>query len=235
VEPANRQHRGKTKRLQPAKKIIQNKDGDYVSDKTKWAYLAAMIDGEGFISLSKSKLPAKNGSGYITAAPRYRLVVSVTGTSEVLMKWLTEHFGGSWSRDKSQNPKWKPRCSWRCCGDKNKELLLLAVLPYLIIKRKQAALGLELLRMGSEPNPDKRERFYLQLKELNKRGVTVETNTLDPVQPKRSSGGEWRWKPDAVDPVLQGMIESGLVGNDESATVVTQCPEDLAGCPERAA
>src|SRR6266404_5180821 len=117
-----------------------------MSDKAKWGYLAGMIDGEGFISLSKGKNPATNGNGYMTSAPRYNLIVSVTGTNENLMKWLIENFGGSWSRDKSpaRNPNWKPRVSWRCTGNKNKEILLLGVLPYLVIKREQAVIGLEL-------------------------------------------------------------------------------------------
>lgn len=196
-----------------------------MSDKAKWGYLAAMIDGEGFISVAKGKKPAPNGQGYMTDAPRYNVIVSVTNTSEVLMKWLVENFGGSWSRDKSQNPKWKPRCSWRCTGNKNKEIVLLAVLPYLVIKREQAIIGLEMIRMNGEPNPPKREGFYLRMRELNKRGVPVTTNTPD-CPPAKSSGCEWRWKPEAVHEPLKStheqMIESGLIGNNESAPAATQ-------------
>ena len=198
-----------------------------MSDKAKWGYLAGMLDGEGFISVAKGKKPAPNGNGYMSAAPRYNLIVSITGTNEKLMQWLVENFGGSWSRDKSTNPKWKPRCSWRCTGNKNKEIVLLAVLPYLVIKRDQAIIGLEMLRMNGEQNPQKREEFYLRCRELNKRGVPVTTNTPDcsPAPPK-SSGCEWRWKPEVVHTALQPtheqMIESGLIGNNESAPVVKQ-------------
>lgn len=195
-----------------------------MSDKAKWGYLAGMIDGEGFIQIAKGSKPAPNGSGYMTEAPRYNLVVSVTGTNENLMRWLLKHFGGSWSRDKSSNPNWRPRCSWRSTGMKNKEIVLLGTLPYLVIKREQAKLGLEFARMYGEVNPNRREELYLKMKELNRRGVLVTTNTPDCCEsdagPHKSMG--WRHKPNHIEPVLKQMIESDLDRNTESAPVVTQ-------------
>jgi hypothetical protein len=191
-----------------------------MKDKAKWGYLAAMIDGEGFISVVKGSKPAPNGNGYITAAPRYGIVVSVTGTNENLMQWLIANFGGSWTRDKSQNPLWKQRVSWRSTGSKNKEIVLLGIMPYLIIKKQQAVLALEFLRMNGESNPTKRESIHLRMKELNKRGKAVEANTLDPTGPVRST--QWRHAPNQIEPVLAGMTESELIGNDESAPQVTE-------------
>lgn len=197
-----------------------------MSDKAKWGYLAGMIDGEGFITISKGSKPAPNGNGYVTAAPRYNLVVSVTGTSVPLMKWLLKTFGGSWSKDKSQNPKWKPRCSWRSTGLKNKEIILLGILPYLVIKKEQATIGLDFVRLNGEQNPDKRDAMYLKMKELNRRGIVVETNTSDCLSDVGEKSMGWRWKPTKVDTPLEKyhnqMIESGLISNSESSPVVTQ-------------
>ena len=73
--------------------------------------------------------------------------------------------------------------------------------------------------MNGEQNPAKREELFQQMKTLNKRGKTVETNTLDSSSgPFKSMG--WRWKPDKIEPVLEEMIESELAGDSESAPIV---------------
>jgi hypothetical protein len=187
-----------------------------MSDKAKWGYLAGMVDGKGHISISKGSTPAKNGNGYMTSAPRYNLIVAVTGTNENLMQWLVANFGGSWSQSKNKNkPNWKPKLTWVVGGLKNKEHILLGILPYLVIKRNQAILGLDFIRLTGIENPAKREEIRGKLLELNKKGKIVEANTLDlPSQRKV------QYRPPELEPALERMRESGLIGNDESAPTV---------------
>jgi hypothetical protein len=183
-----------------------------MSNKAKWGYLAALIDGEGYIAISKGATPAPNGNGYMTDAPRYNLTIAVTNTNENLICFCCDTFGGSWSRDKrpDDKPHWKQRCSWRTNGHKNKELILQGVLPYLVAKRRNALLALEFLRLKGQQCPEKREEMYLKMKSFNKRGVSVETSTLDRPkrEPVKSMG--WRWKQDEIDPILRRMIQSDL-------------------------
>jgi hypothetical protein len=160
-----------------------------------WSYLAGLFDGEGCISICERK--DKQGDN------AFIFCIQITNTNTTLMKWLVQHFGGVYypQDGKSRNPKWKPSFRWRVKGRKNEEEFLLGVLPYLVIKREQAILALEFVRMWQEKNPIRRLEIAQRMRELNHRGVSVETNTLDSDLEK---------------------IESGLIGNNESELVVTQ-------------
>lgn len=194
-----------------------------MSNKAKWGYLAGIMDGEGTFAVHKGSKPAPNGNGYMTAAPRYNFSISVANTDERLMKWLVKNFGGSWSWDKKRlNEKWKRRCVWRSCGMRNKEIILLAILPYLVMKREQALVGLAFIRLYGESNPQKREELYQAMKKLNRRGVLVTTNTDERSLSDGKKSMGWRWKPDEVEPELERMIESDLIRNNESAPGVIQ-------------
>lgn len=161
-----------------------------------WSYLAGIVDGEGSIGISCSQREDR-GCSY----KQYELFISIRNTDVRLMKWLIEHFGGVYYANPVEKG-WKPSWHWRPKGHKNKELLLLGLLPYLVLKRDQALLGLEYLRLGATNCPSKRHALCLRTRELNRRGESVETNTLD-------SGNSEK-------------IESGLTGDSESAPDVNQ-------------
>lgn len=179
-----------------------------MSDKANWGYLAGLIDGEGHISITRSDKPitrTQRGKTKIYAAPvRYGIVVGVSNTDIRLMKKLKELFGSSYSGGKpfKNHPNWKPKYQWIVAGNKNKELLLLAVLPYLVLKREQAIIALEFLRLRNEKAPEKRQELYERNIALNKRGKLVETNT-------------------SYCPENGQVIESDLIGNSESEDQVT--------------
>jgi hypothetical protein len=183
-----------------------------MSDKAKWGYLAGMMDGDGHISITRSDCPThKTRHGKIvryTDPVRYGIVVAVSNTDIRLVKHLKEMFGGSYNGGKpfKGHPNWKPKYQWNVSGNQNKELVLLALLPYLILKREQAIIALEFLRLRNERVPEKRQELYERLAVLNKRGKLVEANT--------SCGSDEELK-----------IESDLVGNSESEDQVT----DLIG------
>jgi hypothetical protein len=158
-----------------------------------WSYVAGLFDGEGCISICNRKDKHEDTA--------FIFCIQITNTNTTLMKWLVEHFGGVYySQDgKSRNPKWKPSFRWRVKGRKNEEEFLLGILPYLVIKREQALLALEFVRMWQEKNPTRRLEIAQKMRELNHRGVSVETNTLDSNSEK---------------------IESVLVSNHENASLV---------------
>jgi len=166
-----------------------------MQSKTDWSYLAAMFDGEGCIT----------GTRYPRDAGKYKylqteLLMSIKNTSLTLMKWLISNFGGVYYTQEATGNQ-KTVYSWRPKGKKNKELILLGILPYLVIKPEQAKLGLEFLALpyGST---EKREQIVATLHKLNPRGKSVETNTLSSDVPEK--------------------IESELIGDYESAPVVIQ-------------
>lgn len=169
------------------------------SNKQHWSYLAAMIDGEGHIAIIKNYRDGNDGhhkqSYYL-----YFLALGINGTDLRLMKWLVQYFGGVYySRDRKD--KWAVAYEWRPKGKKNREEILLGILPYLVIKAEQAKLALEFLRLGHVENPQERDRLYQQSRLLNRRGKPVETDT-----PSNSS---------------ELMIQSELTGDSESDPVGT--------------
>lgn len=102
---------------------------------TERSYLAGIIDGEGSISFSQS---TAKGRAFLCVPKLY-----ISNTSEELCKWLTKKLSAvplKRSRQKL-NPKWRTVYVYRIVGYAMAPILE-AVLPYLIIKRKQAELML---------------------------------------------------------------------------------------------
>jgi hypothetical protein len=162
-----------------------------------WPYLAGIVDGEGCICLYGAK----------RADCKYHctLQVVVYNTSTVLMKWLVKHVGGKYYTRTANgygNKPGKIQYVWHPSGAKNRENFLLGILPYLVIKKEQAKVALEFLRLGSEKCPELRKPLVEKCIRLNRGEEPVETNTLNDSQ--------------------ESKIESGLTGDGESAPVVTQ-------------
>lgn len=100
-----------------------------------WARLAAFIDGEGTISIK-----ASNRHRAVPSVNHF-LEVSVANTSVKLMNWLKATFGGNIRFYQKQQLNRRPCMRWAWtegCAEK----LLLGCLPYFIIKREQAEVGL---------------------------------------------------------------------------------------------
>jgi hypothetical protein len=165
-----------------------------MNDKAKYIYLAGIIDGEGSLIVSRS-----DRGSYMNYYGR----IHVKNTDYRLIKWLLDKFGGTVSNHEPSDPvKHKKAYSWYFSGDAHdKEVLLLSIMPYLIVKKEQAKILIEFFRMHDEKNPAKREDLYQKSLALNHRGPTVETITqiaeLDSVK-----------------------IESELTGDCESAEVI---------------
>lgn len=142
-------------------------------DKVKCSYMAALIDAEGGVFLSRTILHTSAGNEYYG----YDLKVSVANISMKLMKWMVKFFGGEF-RSKQKGKLGKHVCyEWFCNGGYTKlELFLLAILPYMIIKREQANIALQFIRLHGEVNPERRAELHAKMVSLNS-GKTPETNT----------------------------------------------------------
>lgn len=108
-------------------------------DEAKKAYTAAIIDGEGSISLTVHTT-RKTKTGRPATAPK--LVVQVANTSELLIDWLrqTWHAGTKTVSYRPKRPNHKLAYSWRLRGATAAKILR-EVMPYLVVKKPQAELG----------------------------------------------------------------------------------------------
>lgn len=142
---------------------------------TQAAYIAGMIDGEGCISISRKKdLSMKRGVAY-------RLVVIIASTNTEVLPWIAEVTGVG--HVKKIVNRWqlthKDAYNWHVWSVKAAELLK-QTLPYMIIKKQQALLGIEFIEskrdgVGKKGLSDAewaaQVSTYDQMKVLNKRGI----------------------------------------------------------------
>ncbi len=185
-------------------------------EKTTWSYLAALFDGEGTFSIYQ------NSGNYHTTVTGEKKQYTFTNTrisvynSDIrLMDWLVSNFGGVYYVHRRAKDIHKLGYDWRPKGKKNAEELILGILPYLVIKKEQANLVLQYMRLGSSQGSerndvDARRLLMIECQKLNKRGQPLTTNTLVDSPPE---GDEL-------------MIESDLIGDNESEHMVTYGSDD---------
>ena len=169
------------------------------NDKTDWSYLAGLLDGEGCFTIAGSWKKVKNEKFYF----HMNLLISLYNNNLEIMHWLIKHFGGTYYvHHPSKKPNHKIGYSWHPKGARNKELLILGILPYMVIKKRQAQIALDYIRLEGK-NPEKRLEMREEIQTLNGHGSGKRptTNTLD--------------NPNGLK------IESDLIGDYESASLVT--------------
>jgi len=137
------------------------------------AYAAGMVDGEGHIGLNPWK------SSYLP-------LVVVTNTDPRLPDWFRQRFGGAVYWTARRNPAHKDRHNWRLQG-RQAMTFLQEILPYLVLKRQQAALVSEYYEQGGDfhygsralPEDEKTRRadLHQRMKALNARGPRLSEGT----------------------------------------------------------
>lgn len=129
------------------------------------AYVAGIIDGEGYIGLKRETWKEE------------LVVVSVT---PVLTDYLLQQYGGATYCYDDADPNHRPQYRWIVTGQKAVDVLT-EVRPHLLIKRRQAELAIECrngyidLRGKSDDvksdERNRREKLRLAISNLNQ-GVT---------------------------------------------------------------
>jgi len=149
------------------------------------AYLAGIIDSDGYIGIVKGAVNKTAGC----KNPSYSLTVNVTNTSEKMMDWLVENFGGKvYKRAVPKNKNWKQCYNWINTNLKGKAILELIV-DDLVVKKEQAVKCLDLMNNWTitktgTPREElsRRERLYREVLELNSVGL-VQRERLNPEAP----------------------------------------------------
>lgn len=119
-----------------------------------------------------------DGDGTVTTADHHKPRVSVTNTDLAILEALRRQWGGYICPRKTYNPRAKP--AWFWCLDSRKAVpFLLAILPYVRIKRERVQLALDYINIGwlkgtpeqRESIRSEREAISQHLKRLNQKGV----------------------------------------------------------------
>ena len=141
-------------------------------DQALLGYAAGVLDCDGSIWVCRSM--RKSG------AFSYRLRLNVTNTRKPLLEWFAEQFdcGGITTSRREKYAAWKTCYAWTIAGNDTAVVLRL-LLPYLVIKRKQALLALEFGSTHVTPGVkltdnfvQHRERIYQEMRKINARGKT---------------------------------------------------------------
>ena len=109
------------------------------------AYTAGIIDGEGSIIMSRSSTKNKYG-----VFPYWTLKMQVVSCDEELVIWLKEQWGGAYNRYARRGINHRPAYRWTVVGD-NMRAVLVATLPYLLLKKEKAEWASEALNIQAEP------------------------------------------------------------------------------------
>ncbi len=144
-------------------------------------YAAGIIDGEGTIGIYVHSTASKKGARH----PSVETVVSVTMTDKRPIKALHKKFGGG-SLYLQSNPNKNHRDAYRWSLEGPRALaLLLRIRRYLLVKRKQADLAVQMLRRtvgmyrGPAPLTQKeistRLSMAAKMRRLNRRGRPLPT------------------------------------------------------------
>lgn len=105
----------------------------------KLGYLAALIDGEGSISLRQKK--TKDGGDSLVPG------IVIANTSRELLEWVERNFGGTIyprTKKKKEGGQYKDQFIWETSRARNLYLLLNELLPFLIVKKQKAMGALEI-------------------------------------------------------------------------------------------
>ena len=131
-------------------------------------YTAGIIDGEGCISIYISKRWEKRRQKYV-----YRPVLEISAyqADKRLTDWLLFHYGGACYEHTMKNSS-RPGYQWTAPRGKAREDFLLQIMPYLLMKKDQAQLALDFLRLPRTWDQN-RKRFALAYRcsTFNKKGI----------------------------------------------------------------
>jgi len=126
--------------------------------KTKYAYMAGLLDGEGYIGLSKYKQNRYN-NGF-----SYKSRVVIANCNLEILEWVKNNFGGYITKEKIVRENWTQ-------GYKLQigylEKWLPKVIPYMVGKKKKAQLLMEASRLLNERKKKTNQAGELNLKKLD--------------------------------------------------------------------
>jgi hypothetical protein len=163
-----------------------------------FAYLAGLIDGDGCINAS---IAHNDGSTW------YRIHLSVNSVEHKVIRYLEILFGGKGNKRERDHYKQGFIWEWRLVVKQQVGNLIQQITPYLVLKRPQAILAAEFLKLP-RGRPETREATIREIQRLNQQETSI--GPLDDF-------GQLRW------PYLAGLMDAEgtfTVRRDERDTYV---------------
>jgi hypothetical protein len=112
---------------------------------TDLAYIAGIIDGEGYVGIKKMKAYACQGR----QNPGYHARIQVRMVDEPAIKFLADSLGGWYYKEKPHCNNGRPLYCYQA-SDAKAESILKALLPFLRVKARSAKAVIALRRLQSQ-------------------------------------------------------------------------------------
>jgi len=122
---------------------------------TDWAYLAGLIDGEGCISTVHTN--PRNG--------QFNAKIAIVNTDKTVLDWIVKTFAVGNVYPRRLRLPMKQSWRWQLAAGSSVSRILNGVYPYLIIKKDQAVLAIELC---SRPAKRRQLEIYGALREAKR-------------------------------------------------------------------
>jgi len=109
------------------------------------AYIAGLIDGEGYIGIKKDK-------GYQCQerkTPGYHARIQIRMVDEPAIKFISESLGGWYYKEKPSCKNGRPLFCYQA-SDKRVEDILKTIIPYLRVKKESAQTVIEFRKLQSD-------------------------------------------------------------------------------------
>ncbi len=134
--------------------------------KTTYAYLAGIIDSDGYVSI------ARKLSGYVkkdgTRSLYFEVRIGLGQTNELIPNLFQSVFPGYRGSHQPKNPKHKRWYLWQAFNEKARQPLK-KLMPFLRLKKPQAVAALKLLDMMDRQNVGRFMALALTAEELQAR------------------------------------------------------------------
>ncbi len=111
---------------------------------TDIAYIAGIVDGEGYVGIKRSKPYRSQGR----TTPGYHARIQIRMVDEPAIAFLASSLGGSYYKEDAKVKRGRPLFCYQASDAKAAEILR-TLLPYLRVKKRQAKKVLELRRLQS--------------------------------------------------------------------------------------
>ncbi len=135
------------------------------------AYAAGLTDAEGTFTITHCR---HNTLGHMLYDPTIR----IASTYKPVLTWMVDNFGGTiYNRKPSET--YKQRWDWSTDGYKHSSLFISQIMPYLTLKKEEAAVLEEFYGLYRQQVPKLRQQLFEKLQDMKIReSVTTETQSL---------------------------------------------------------
>lgn len=138
-------------------------------------YIAGFVDGEGYLGIRKHSRDDVRFGFHIQLSVK---IAQRLGDEMVLYELKKLYDGHISKTRKPKNPQQCPSVCWEISGTKRVKKFIEDLLPYLVVKKKQALVLLEFIKIGRVTSYDKakeiqekRLKLYEEIRRLNARGL----------------------------------------------------------------